>query len=117
MIYLWYEHVDSLRILVAAAIFSIQHTVAACICCTNFWVVKHFLPEAPHFIHGALHSKWTYVQDAKHLKILTDIMEDTNAPLSLKVAVCTILRAAAQAEAVSMSALTQVPGNSLCCVS
>ena len=48
------------------------------------------------------------VQDAKHLAILTDILEDAKAQLSLKVAVCTILRAAAQADAVSMSALTQV---------
>ena len=47
-------------------------------------------------------------QDGKHLAILTDILEDGEAPLSLKVAVCAILRAAAQADAVSMSALTQV---------
>ncbi len=47
-------------------------------------------------------------QDGKHLAILTDILEDDKAQLSLKVAVCTILRAAAQADAVSMSALTQV---------
>ena len=48
------------------------------------------------------------MQDGKHLAILTDILEDAKAQLSLKVAVCTILRAAAQADAVSMSALTQV---------
>ena len=51
-------------------------------------------------------------QDAKHLTILTDILEDEQAPLSLKVAVCTILRAAAHSDAVSMSALTQVPAES-----
>lgn len=48
------------------------------------------------------------VQDGKHLAILTDILEDAKAQLSLKVAVCTILRAAAQADTVSMSAITQV---------
>jgi len=48
------------------------------------------------------------VQDGKHLRILIDILEDEKAPLGLKVAVCTILRAAAQAEAVTMSGLTQV---------
>ena len=48
------------------------------------------------------------VQDGKHLRILTDILENKKSPLSLKEAVCTILRAGAQAEAVSMSTLTQV---------
>ena len=48
------------------------------------------------------------MQDGKHLRILTDILENKKSPLSLKEAVCTILRAGAQAEAVSMSTLTQV---------
>ena len=61
------------------------------------------------------------MQDGKHLAILTDILEDDKAQLSLKVAVCTILRAAAQADAVSMSALTQArpaaPSHDWCCLS
>ena len=48
------------------------------------------------------------MQDGKHLRILTDILENKKSPLTLKEAVCTILRAGAQAEAVSMSTLTQV---------
>ena len=62
-----------------------------------------------HFSYGGISPvSMAGMQDGKHLAILTDILEDAKAQLSLKVAVCTILRAAAQADAVSMSALTQV---------
>ena len=65
-------------------------------------------PPSGQHVRGSRCLRGWGLQDAKHLAILTDILVDAKAQLSLKAAVCTILRAAAQADAVSMSALTQV---------